>query len=69
MLGFKVEVAPRETAVTNKARPIYLDMQVSVPLLRMAPFLNRPLTGYDSYGSSSLGFDASLLYRSIWESA
>lgn len=29
MLGFDVDVSPRETSPTEKARPIYLDMQVT----------------------------------------
>jgi len=32
MLGFKVEMAPKEAAVTQKARPIYLDMQATTPM-------------------------------------
>jgi hypothetical protein len=29
MLGFKLEMPRREDSVSNKARPIYLDMQAS----------------------------------------
>ena len=37
MLGFKLEMPQREDSLTGKARPIYLDMQVSTVHLR-CPF-------------------------------
>ena len=31
MLGFKLEMPQREGSLKEKTRPIYLDMQVSIP--------------------------------------
>lgn len=32
MLGFKFDMPRRESTLKDKARPIYLDMQVRIPL-------------------------------------
>ena len=41
MLGFKLELPEREDSISEKTRPIYLDMQVHSPLAISYPPFSR----------------------------
>lgn len=70
MLGFKLEMPKREDSVNEKARPIYLDMQVHFdhrPTSR-PPFSRNCSLGNNSGRPKGIGCNAALHDRSVWKS-